>query len=60
MNQKPLWITARQLTKKTGLTKKDLFIIRKNNFDFWTTTKTGGYLYNAHQIPDILLIKKSA
>lgn len=54
--QKPFWITARQLTKLANIDRKELEKIRKNNDNkgFFKLSDGGGYLYNAHMVPELL------
>lgn len=53
----PYWITARQFHRLTGLDKFQASKIRKINpmsSGIWKLSDTGGYLWNANKIPELL------
>lgn len=58
MRQKEFWITAHVLTKATVLTAQHLKTIRELNPQCFTVAPTGGYIYNANLIPEILKKKE--
>jgi len=49
-----LWVTAREITKRTDLNKEQLRTLRNNNPSLFKLADTGGYLYNFSMLKDLL------
>jgi len=54
----PFWVNAETVMKMTGLDSNGMNALRKNNPDWYKVSKSGGYLYNLHCIPEVMIINR--
>jgi len=57
-NEKSTWLTANQLTTRTGITCRKLTQLRKMGQVEYKESRGGGWLYKLESLPEILIKQK--